>query len=169
MNVEQVLIDMHIPVYRFSLRLVRDPERAADIAQETMCRAWQHRDQFSTLRSVKSWLFRIAANLARDGFRQMQRRAVLQLDSEVIDCSAIPDEVVAGNELQQELLQCLTELPRRQAEVIHLRVVEQLSIAEIAEVLDLKAHTVRANLAAARQQMRKRFARHPIIQAQDPS
>lgn len=164
MNVEQALIDMHLPLYRFSMQLVRDPHQAADLAQEAMCRAWEHRQKLRNPAAAKSWVFRIAANLARDGFRRLQGTHSVNLDGDVIDWRALPDEIAATSELERQLLEAVDELPPRQRQVLHLRVVEQVSPHEIAEILDISSQLVRSNLAAARKHLRGRFSDHPKFQ-----
>lgn len=161
MNVEQALINMHVPLYRFSMQLVRDPHHAADLAQEAMCRAWENRQKLRNPAAAKSWVFRIAANLAKDGFRRLQRTETVRLETDVIDWRALPDEIAASTEIERQLLEAIDELPPRQRQVLHLRVVEQVTPLEIADILDISSQLVRSNLAAARKHLRERFSDHP--------
>ena len=157
MDWEELLSEMQLPLYRFALQLAGEPHGAADLTQEAMCRAWEHRDELRDPKAARPYLFRIAANLARDGYRRLQRKGTVRLPTNLTDTKSRPEEVASARELHSQLTQAMNELPPRQRQVLHLRVVEELAPQQIAEVLELSSQLVRSNLAAARKQLRRAF------------
>ena len=152
------LLEEWVPrVYRFALRLTGDPHAADDLTQDTFLRAWRAHGQVREPRALRVWLFRIAVNLWRDG----QRRGRLL----VARAEPLPDGVV-GREASAELLveekeeldravDLLNSLPARQREVLHMSACEEMTAAEIAEVLQISRESVKANLSLARKAMRE--------------
>jgi RNA polymerase sigma-70 factor (ECF subfamily) len=137
------LLEEHVPrVYRFALRLVGDRHRAEDLTQETLLRVW---------------LFKIAVNLWRDHLRRTQR-GPQEVDSSVDHCESTevpPDRTVTDQEDLQRVLATMDSLPSRQREVLYLHACEELSLAEIADVLGISADAVKASLCLARKRMRR--------------
>jgi RNA polymerase sigma-70 factor (ECF subfamily) len=66
-----------------------------------------------------------------------------------------PEQVLAGQEELQRALEAMAELPPRQREVLYLSACEEMSTAEIGEVLGIRADAVKANLSLARKRMRE--------------
>src|SRR5687767_14908852 len=87
-------------VYRFALRLSRDPHAAADLTQDTFLRAWRHRGRLRDPRAVRGWLFRIAANLWRDRLRRGRSPVARAgpLDETEPGAAHSPERTAAGRE-----------------------------------------------------------------------
>ncbi len=151
-------------VLRFLHRLTGDPHEAADLAQETFLRAWRARDSLRDDTAARTWLLRIATNVFRDWLRKNARQPLLEPLSE--DESAVAARHFANRnhaallEDREEVaavLEGLKALPPRQREVLTLHACEQLSIDDIAEVLEIDRRAVKSSLSVARATMRKRF------------
>ncbi|MEO1529605.1 MAG: sigma-70 family RNA polymerase sigma factor [Planctomycetota bacterium] len=142
-------------VYRFLLRLCGDPDRASDLAQEALARGWGRRQQLSDVGALPTWLFRIAFRTWQDACRKHEHDRTTPLGTEVCGSTPAPVDISIGNELGQIMWQKLGELPERQRQVLHLRVIEQMEIQEIAEVVGTNSQNVRSNLAAARKKLRQ--------------
>ncbi len=140
-------------VYRYALRITRDVEQAEELTQETMLRGWRNRKSLNDPSAAKSWLLRIATNQWTDQIRRNQRQP-----HQLVEPSTIPNPNAKSTLEQQEsahrALAALDRLPPRQRQVMHLITIEQLSHAEVAEVLATTAAAVKANLAAARKTLR---------------
>jgi RNA polymerase sigma-70 factor, ECF subfamily len=152
-------LETHIPgIYRFALRLTGCSDRAEDLTQETLLKAWRKHGQLRDGASARVWLFRIAVNLWRDQLRQNKHRPVLEsgLDA-LIDPRLGPEDKLVQREEILQVLKAIEQLPARQREVLHLSAVEDLSISEIAEVLSISPNSVRVNLSEARKKMRDTF------------
>jgi RNA polymerase sigma-70 factor (ECF subfamily) len=147
-------------VYRFALRLTRDRHRAEDLTQETFLRAWRRRQELREPRTARVWLFRIAVNIWRDEVRRGKRPSghpIVMAADEVAVCSASPVQTIAQREILEITLRELGALPPRQREVLYLRIVEDLSPTEVAEILELSTDTVKVHLSLARKAMRERL------------
>ena len=157
-------------VYRFALRLTGNPDMAEDLTQDTFLRAWRNRRGLRDHRAVRVWLFRIAANRWRDKVLRRCRRPdhVEFSDDDCHGSRALPDREAGDREDVRRAMEALDSLPPRQREVLYLHAVEGLSLAEIAEVLDIKPDAVKANLSLARKRMRRQLKdicqdRFPIV------
>jgi RNA polymerase sigma-70 factor, ECF subfamily len=156
----KALLEEYAPrVYRFALRLSGSHQDAEDLVQETFLRAWRHRGRVREAGAVRVWLFTIAANVWRDHLRRRKRRPEVQ-GAIADDCQARaspPDGGLIAQEDQERLTEAMDRLPPRQREVLHLHAWEQLSLAEIAQVLDISPDAAKASLSLARRRMRELF------------
>jgi RNA polymerase sigma-70 factor (ECF subfamily) len=144
-------------VYRLALRLTADPHAAEDLTQDTFLRAWPARARLRDERALRVWLFRIAANLWRDRLRR-DRSPIARagpLAGNEIGEQASPERIAAGKDELSRTLDALNALPPRQREVLYLNACEELTSAEIAEILAMSRGAVKANLSLARKRMRE--------------
>ena len=139
---------------RFTRSLVRDPQQAEDLAQETLARALERADSFRGEASLATWLHRIAHNLAVDRARRDREVPVEDLAEEVegrwrddaytVDAA----EVVARAETRAELDDALIRLPVSYRAAVVLHDAEGLAVAEIADIAQI-------SLPAAKQRLRR--------------
>ncbi len=155
------------PVFSLIVRIVRRPEVAEEIAQESFVRAWKALGRFDPQRKFSSWLFKIAHNAALDSLRRRGEEP-LSLDAPVVEGEAAPelpadpaaeDPLVrttfraAGRALER----ALAELRPQYREILLLRFAEELSYEEIAEVTGSPLGTVKVHLFRARQELARRM------------
>jgi len=142
-------------VYGAALRIVRNPVMAQDLAQEAFVRAHRALSGFRGQAQVRSWLYRIATNLALNA---VQRRREYPTD-EVPDRPARIDPAHDAENLilRRELEDAIAELPPKLQRPLVLREYEGLSYQEIAETLDLPLNTVRTRILRARRSLRDRL------------
>ena len=156
----RALLEEYVPrVYRFALRLTGDRHQAEDLTQETFLRAWRSRGRLRDPARARPWLFRIAANLWRDQVRRGKRgpkRQHCSLDDRE-GAKATPDRKLTDQEEVERILQTMDSLPSRQREVLYLHACEELSLAEIAGILEISAEAVKASLSLARKRMRRQL------------
>lgn len=149
-------------VLRFLHRLTGDPHDAADLAQETFLRAWRGRSSLRDSAAARTWLLRIATNTFRDWLRSKGRQpeiASLTVEPPAAASASRTQNHTARLENQDEVAQAiaaLQTLPPRQREVLTLHACEELSIDEIAEVLEIDRRAVKSSLSVARAAMRKK-------------
>ncbi len=136
---------------RFLHRKVWDVERARDLAQEVFVRALRHEPE-----EPRAWLFRVAANLARDEARTVLRRkrhmALLRNEADEESRDPGPEEVVLEEERLVQMRRALDALTERDREVLLLWDAG-LSYREIAEVTELAPGAVGTTLARARRRL----------------
>jgi RNA polymerase sigma factor (sigma-70 family) len=126
---------------------------AEDIAQEAFLRAYRDWDRVGSYAHQAAWVRRVAANLATSGLRRrlVEARALARLAGRR---EPALDPLAAD---QADFGRALRALPRRQAQAVALFYVEDLSIQQIAVVLDCAEGTVKAHLAKARHSLAKRL------------
>lgn len=158
---DDLVAEHHGRVYSVVMRVVRDPELAADVVQETFIRAWRGLGRFRGDSTIGTWLHRIAVNTALTARRRAarSRNASLEMVEEVVaepTVDADPDrrgEVLA---LRDRLERALDTLPPGQRAVVILKDVEGWSHAEIAYRLDITEAAAKVRLHRAH----RRLAQH---------
>jgi RNA polymerase sigma-70 factor, ECF subfamily len=147
------LLQEFVPrVYRFALRLTRDPHAAEDLTQETFLRAWKQQRLLRHPQAIHVWLFRIAANLWRDQLRRGKLRVAKAGPLPEDFASDVPgaEQTVDDQDDLRRALEALETLPERQREVLYLCACEGLSAAEVSAILGISVDAVKANLSLAR-------------------
>lgn len=150
------------PLLGFLLRMVGDRATAEDLLQETMLRVFRGIDRYREQGSFRSWVYRIAANLAASHLR---RTRVVALQPEAIllqtrdERTPDPHASLVRAEEERELRAGLAALPEEQRVVLLLRTGQGLSLAEIAEALCLPEGTVKSRLHHAVVRLRAHAAR----------
>lgn len=153
-----------LPVYRVARGSLRSHELADDATQEAFVKAWHGLMSFRGESSFKTWIFRIAMNAAHDVRARERSRAALgeQLareGEELVPRQARPrpvEDLIREQELER-MRSAMERLPDRQRETLRLRVVQGLSIQDVADVLGCPAGTVKANLHHAVANLRKQL------------
>ena len=149
------------PVFRIVLRMVRSPDDADDLTQDTFVRAHRGLKTFKDEYDFHPWLYRIAVNQAINFLNKRKRQAAADLDEVPEgDIRAGPEpesplQSASRQELLTRLETALDKLPEEQRTVFLLRVQEGLSYEEIAETMDTPKGTVMSRLARARMALRK--------------
>lgn len=149
------------PVFRIVLRMVRSPDDADDLTQDTFVRAHRGLKTFKEEFDFHPWLYRIAVNQAINFINKRKKQAASDIDevpeSEVktgVEPES-PFQAASRQELLGRLEAALEELPEEQRTVFLLRVQEGLSYEEIAETMQTPKGTVMSRLARARMALRK--------------
>lgn len=147
-------------VYTLARRLVGDPHLAADVAQETLIRAWKALPNFRGDAALSTWLHRITVNTAWTQRKRARRHSGPPLDDfhEVAAPMGADHPETAGEtlELRGRLRQALDSLPEAQRQVVVLKDVYDWSHAEIAEAMGISVSAAKVRLHRAR----ARLARH---------
>jgi len=165
--------ERHGDIYALLYRLTEDPEEARDLTQETFLQALRHLASFRGDADLRTWLYRIAVNQARNRWRWWKRRRrdrTVSLDAPVSegvdsplsaglagDEGLDPERQALAREREQALHAALKSLSRPYREVIVLRDIEGLSYEEVATALDLNVGTVKSRLNRGRTELRRRL------------
>src|SRR6058998_50389 len=148
-------------------RVLNDRECGDDIAQEVFVRVYVHRRNYRRGSKFSTWLFTIAANLAKNEIRRrVRRRNWFSLDAmqEVLKDSAVvladPTEgrerTMEREQLQLELARAIATIPGKYRLSLVLRDIEGLAYEEIAEVLAIPGGTVRSRINRARSMLKRK-------------
>jgi RNA polymerase sigma-70 factor (ECF subfamily) len=155
-------------LYTSAFSILQDPSEAEDVAQETVLKAFRNLHQFRGEARFGTWLLSIAINEARMRLRTRQRARMESLDAPVTDdpdyvpiqlrdWREIPSQVLERQELREALTRALACLDEKYREVLVLRDVQHLNVAETAEALGINPGNVKVRLLRARLQMRDRL------------
>lgn len=149
-------------VFALTARMCRNPEDAAEAAQEAFLSAWQGLPFFRGESSFSTWLYRLASNACVDLLRREGRRRAAagpslndeELDLEVADNAPTPEEAAENRELREQIEAGLKALSPEHRQVLILRELHQLRYDEIAQALDLDVGTVKSRINRGRKQLR---------------
>jgi RNA polymerase sigma-70 factor (ECF subfamily) len=134
----------------FFLRAFRyDEDEAADACQETFLKVWQAAEQFNPTSAFRPWLYTIAYNLCRSRFRhseQAERYRSKQLATTADEYTDACELQLDNAALQQVLANVLETLPRESRTLFALRFEEELSIAQVAQTMNLHEGTVKSRI-----------------------
>jgi RNA polymerase sigma-70 factor (ECF subfamily) len=169
---EALLARYREPVRRHLGRILRDDAAAEDVTQEAFLRVWTNADQWNGRGAFKSWLFRIAANLALNHLRTVRRRPQQPLENppDVFDeegeelpapgwlvdtISLGPEAALEQSERRRTLRRLVNDLPEEKREVLRLVHDAELELREVAQRLGVPEGAVKSRLHYAT----KRLAR----------
>jgi RNA polymerase sigma-70 factor (ECF subfamily) len=141
-------------VYRWILRIVRDPSAAEDVLVDAFWRAFRGRARFDPTRSFGAWMRRIATHAAYDHLKSVRRRPVGNLPSGEIAALAGAD---VG--LGEAVALAFDALPPKLKVVATLALIEERPYAEIADALDLPVGTIKSRVFRAVRALREELAR----------
>jgi len=159
-------------IYALLYRLTEDVEEARDLTQETFLQAFRAVAHFRGDADLRTWLYRIAVNQARNRWRWWRRRrknVTVSLDAtdeqheqplaaQLADEQSInPEQATLARERERLLTQALRSLSRVYREVVVLRDVEGLSYEEVAATLEISVGTVKSRLSRGRTELRRRL------------
>lgn len=155
---DEFVTEHHSRVYGVALRVVADPELAADVVQETFLRAWRGLARFRGDSSVSTWLHRITINTALTARKRAARTRGPSLDSvEEVVAEATPyvDPERGGEvlDLRLRLEEALNRLPPGQRAVVVLKDIEGWSHGEIADRLDITESAAKVRLHRAHRRL----------------
>lgn len=151
-------------VYRYLLRLVRQPAEAEDLFQQTWLQTAEKIRSFDPSRNFDAWLFTVARNLALDHLRRIQPSSLDEpvdddpadtMLSRLVTSELGPHDQMLAHERASHLATALENLPMIYREVLSLRFEEEMKIEEIAVVLAAPLSTVKSRLRRGLDQLRK--------------
>src|SRR3982750_4051460 len=150
-------------LYGTALRLTRRPADAEDLVQDTYLKAFRSAAQFQRGTNLKAWLFTILHNTFRNMLRHDGRNPV-DVDSDFVEQAPAsgatghsPEELLTRATLDADLQAALDALPDAFRQAVWLRDVEELSYAEIAEVLAVPIGTVMSRISRGRRALYERM------------
>ena len=167
---DDLMIRQAPKLLQYLIRSLQDEADAADLAQESFVRVYQHRAKFNPSQRFSTWLYAIASNLVRDRYRHRSRHPQVRLDGEknaanesflesLEEPRPTPADGMEAEERFATIRSAVQALPEDLRLALILFEYEELSQAEIAEVLDCSPKAVETRLYRARRQLRERLGR----------
>jgi RNA polymerase sigma-70 factor, ECF subfamily len=156
-------------LYGTAMRLTRRAADAEDLVQDTYLKAFRSAAQFERGTNLKAWLFTILHNTFRN-MRRHDGRNPIDVDSEAVEQAAgdsahefSPEQLLTRASLDQDLQAALDALPDTFRQAVWLRDVEELTYAEIAQVLDVPIGTVMSRISRGRRALFERLAGQRVV------
>lgn len=134
-------------IYFFVRRMVVDHDDADDVVQNVFIKVWKNLDSFREDSKLFTWLYRIAVNESLSFLKNKQIRAYVSLSSpEAMMVKALrEDTYYDGTEIQKRLREAIVRLPKKQQLVFNMRYYEDLSYAEISDILGTSVGALKAS------------------------
>ncbi len=139
---------------RISQRFLKDIDQAEDVVQESFIKAFERLHTFEARASFKSWLIQIAINTAKNKIRD-RREDATDVESMPIAVAAIAESNLVQGAVAQYIQKYIDELPQKQRTALTLRIYEDLSFKEIAEIMECPYDTAKANYRHALLRLRE--------------
>jgi RNA polymerase sigma-70 factor (ECF subfamily) len=157
------LVQRHQPlVCGLAWRLLGWPDDVDDVVQDVFLKVFKTLDSFRGQARIETWLTRITINTCRSHRRRRLLRlrvlgelAARTLHTSSRDSAADATPAGSGDESARLLRQVIVRLPMRDREVIVLRYLQEMEIADMAQVLRLGVNAVEVRLSRARQRLRR--------------
>lgn len=154
-------------VFQLCYRMLGNRHEAEDMAQEAFIRAYVNIASFNINLKFSTWLYRIATNLCIDRIRKKKPDFYLDAEvsgtdgltmySQIPSDTALPEEEVESMELQDIIQREISQLPEKYRSVIVLKYIEELSLNEISEILDMPLGTVKTRIHRGREALRQQL------------
>jgi len=143
-----------VPVYRFVLRMVRNPTTAEDLNSDVFLDVWRQAGTFEGRSAVSTWIFSIARFKALNA---LQRRPMEELDDEkagaIEDQADDPETALAKKDKAAVLRACLLKLTAEHREIVNLVYYQHKSVEEVAEIVGIPEATVKTRMFYARKKL----------------
>ncbi len=168
---EELVAERSGEIYGLLFRLTESSEEARDLTQETFLRAFQSIGRFRGEADLRTWIYRIAINQARNRWRWWRRRrrdSTVSLDATqgqsnqtliatLAESSENPEQQTLAHEREVALRSALQKVGRAYRETVILRDIEGFTYEEIATTLRINVGTVKSRLARGRQELKRKL------------
>ncbi len=146
---------------RLCMRFTSSQDLAEDIVQDTFVKAYRKLATFEGRSSFKSWLFQIAINTAKNKLRAT--RDTVNIDNVQISIGGLTTEGIEREGLRTMIREFVDELPDKQKMALTLRVYDDLSFKEIAEIMECPYDTAKANYRHGLMSIKKNIEKRNLI------
>ena len=146
----------HKPIFKAAYRIVKDSDLAQDIAQEAFMKAYLKIGTFEGRSQFKSWLYQIAINTAKNKLRRASRRSISFTKIEV-SVGPKAELNLLDKDITCSIREEINNLPFKQKTALTLRIFEDMSFKQIAEVMKCPYDTAKANYRHGLLKLKNKF------------
>ncbi|MCL2159601.1 MAG: sigma-70 family RNA polymerase sigma factor [Oscillospiraceae bacterium] len=158
-------------IYNLALSKTQNRESAQDISQECFLRAYKMLASYRTEGAFSTWIYRICQNLIYDYYRKSKKIQTVSLsnfdeygesphEKELEDLEGDPSEKLVRSEKIQKVRELIDSLPDDLREIIILRDLNDISYAQISEMLGIEEGTVKSRLHRAREKLKSHVLKY---------
>jgi len=156
--VEELFGRHHGEIYAYLIRMIRDPELAADLTQDAFVKAYRAYDSLEKPENARAWLYQIAHRVALDHIRRQKIVRFLPWTGESRGAVPSAEHLVMEAHLSGDLQRALEKIPERQRAALLLAELHDLTGLELAATLGVSHVAARALLTRARESLRQALA-----------
>lgn len=163
--VEALFARHHTEIYAYLLRMLRDPELAADLTQDSFIKAYRNYETLEKPENARAWLYQIAHRVALDEIRRRKIIRFLPWTGESPGSAPSAERLVMDAHLSGHMQRALARIPERQRAALLLAELHDLTGLELAAALGVSHVAARALLTRARESLRQALATERAAEA----
>jgi RNA polymerase sigma-70 factor (ECF subfamily) len=156
--VEGLFAKHHAEIYAYLVRMLRDPELAADLTQDAFVKAYRAHGSLEKDENARAWLYQIAHRVALDELRRRRIIRMVPWSGESRGAAPSTEHLAMEVRLSGPLERALARIPERQRAALLLAEVHDLTGLELAAALGVSHVAARAILTRARESLRRALA-----------
>ena len=152
------------PLTNFVFRYLGDYEACIDVVQETMIKVYRYKDTYQSIAKFSTWIYTIAANLAKTELQRRKRRTILSINAfgkdedenyEIPDENYRPDDITDSGIKDEIIQKAFLKVSDSYRQAVILRDIQELSYEEIADIMGITVGTVKSRINRGRAQLQK--------------
>ena len=163
--VETLFAKHHGEIYAYLMRMMRDPEMAADMTQDAFVKAYKNYASLEKPENARAWLYQIAHRVALDEIRRRKIIRFLPWTGESKGSAPSAEHLVMEARLSGDMQRALARIPERQRAALLLAELHDLTGLELAAALGVSHVAARALLTRARESLRGALAAEREVEA----
>jgi RNA polymerase sigma-70 factor, ECF subfamily len=164
--VETLFAKHHGEIYAYLLRMLRDPELAADLTQDAFVKAYKNYETLEKPENARAWLYQIAHRVALDEIRRRKIIRFFPWTGESRGSAPSAERLVMDANLSGDMQRALARIPERQRAALLLAELHDLTGLELASALGVSHVAARALLTRARESLRQALAAERAAEAE---
>ena len=164
--VETLFAKHHNEIYAYLLRMLREPELAADLTQDAFIKAYKNYETLEKPENARAWLYQIAHRVALDEIRRRKIIRFFPWTGESHGSAPSAERLVMDAHLSGDLQRALARIPERQRAALLLAELHDLTGVELAAALGVSHVAARALLTRARESLRQALAAERAVEAE---
>jgi len=163
--VETLFAKHHGEIYAYLMRMMRDPEVAADMTQDAFVKAYKNYASLEKPENARAWLYQIAHRVALDEIRRRKIIRFLPWTGESRGAAPSAEHLVMEGRFSGDMQRALARIPERQRAALLLAELHDLTGLELADALGVSHVAARALLTRARESLRQALAAERELEA----
>lgn len=164
--IEALFAKHHSEIYAYLVRMLREPELAADLTQDAFVKAYKNYDTLEKPENARAWLYQIAHRVALDEIRRRKIIRFFPWSGESRGAAPSAEHLVMDAHLSGDMQRALARIPERQRAALILAELHDLTGLELAAALDVSHVAARALLTRARESLRQALAAERAAEAE---